>query len=72
MVDIRNITTIKLEKETKSRLSRLKVHKRESYEEVLQKILSILNALKDNPLKARIKLQEIDILRKKIRDFRSS
>ena len=54
------ITTIKLEKETKKRLDKLKVHKRESYDDVLQKILSILNVCRVNPFQARIKLKEID------------
>ena len=39
------ITTIKLEKETKKRLDKLKVHKRESYDDVLQKILGISKCL---------------------------
>jgi len=54
------ITTIKLEKATKKRLDKLKVHKRESYDDVLQKILSILNVCRANPLQARMKLKEID------------
>lgn len=54
------ITTIKLEKETKKRLDKLKIHKRESYDDVLQKILSILNVCRVNPLQARMKLKEID------------
>jgi|TARA_B100000315_G_scaffold29490_1_gene25050 hypothetical protein len=54
------ITTIKLEKDTKNRLDKLKIHKRESYDDVLQKILSILNVCRVNPLQARMKLKEID------------
>jgi len=54
------ITTIKLEKSTKRRLDKLKVHKRESYDDVLQKILSILNVCRANPIQARMKLKEID------------
>ena len=38
-----NITTIKLDKETKSRLDKLKEHKRETYDEILRKMLGILN-----------------------------
>ena len=59
-----NITTIKLDKETKSRLDKLKIHKRETYDEVLQKILSILNIAKINPFQARAKLHDIDRIRK--------
>ena len=62
-----DITTIKLEKETKARLDKLKIHKRETYNEIIQKILSILNKLKDNPFQARSKLDEIDRIRSKIK-----
>ncbi len=54
------ITTIKIEKKTKARLDKLKIHKKESYEEAIQKILSILNICKANPEEARRKLNEID------------
>jgi len=58
------ITTIKLTKETKSRLDKLKIHKRESYDGVLQKIFSILNLCKANPFQAKAKLDEIDRIRR--------
>jgi mRNA-degrading endonuclease RelE of RelBE toxin-antitoxin system len=57
-------TTIKLSKKTKQRLDKLKVHKRDTYEETIQKLLSILNSLKGNPLKARSELNEIDKIRR--------
>ena len=60
-------TTIKLDKDTKSRLDKLKIHKRDSYDDVIQKILSILNTLKDNPFQARTRLNEIDAVRRKIK-----
>ena len=53
MAENTKITTIKLAKETKSRLDSLKEHKRESYEEVIEKILGILNICKVSPLRAR-------------------
>ncbi len=53
-------TTIKLSKETKSRLDHLKEYKRESYEEILQKILDILNTCRMSPMRARGKLIAID------------
>lgn len=56
----REITTIKIEKETKMRLDRLKEHKRESYEEILKKILGILNIIKADPEKAAGILDKID------------
>ena len=60
------ITTIKLTKKTKGRLEKLKLHKKESYEEVLQKILNILNTCRVNPHKAKEILLEIDNIRKKL------
>ncbi|OIO80472.1 hypothetical protein AUJ84_03350 [Candidatus Pacearchaeota archaeon CG1_02_32_132] len=54
------ITTIKLTRQTKSRLDNLKAYKRETYEETIRKILGILNMCKVNPLRARSKLSEIE------------
>ena len=54
------ITTIKIEKGTKSRLSRLKEHEKESYEAVITKILYILNTIRKNPEKANKILKGID------------
>lgn len=60
MAEKSKITTIKLSKETKARLEHVKEYKRESYEEVLQKMLEILNICKINPLRARAHLIAID------------
>ena len=54
------ITTIKLKKNTKNRLDKLKIHKRESYDDAIQKILEILNICHVNPEKARMKLMEMN------------
>lgn len=54
------ITTIKLSKQTKERLDKLKVYKRESYEEIIQKVLEILNLTRTSPERARAKLIAID------------
>ena len=54
------ITTIKLEKATKSRLDRLKEHEKESYEAVIKKILYILNTIRKSPDKANKILRGID------------
>ena len=59
------ITTIKLEKSTKARLDHLKEYRRETYEEILQKIFQILNLCRLNPERARSKLIAIDRKRKK-------
>ena len=53
-------TTIKLDRKTKFRLDKLKMHKRESYDEILNKIINILNTCKVNPEKAKIKLKRLD------------
>lgn len=50
------ITTIKLSKKTKQRLDKLKVYKRESYEEIVQKILDILNICRVSPERAQRRL----------------
>ena len=49
-------TTIKLDKKTKERLDHLKEYKRETYDDLLQKILEILNICKANPERARARL----------------
>ena len=60
MTNKMEITTIKLQKNTKIRLDKLKKHKRESYDESIQNILEILNICRINPEKAKSKLVEID------------
>lgn len=59
-----NITTIKIDKETKARLDKLRVHPKESYDEVLQKILYILNLCKSGSSEARMRLLGIDKAKK--------
>ncbi|HLF53663.1 MAG TPA: hypothetical protein VI544_00630 [Candidatus Nanoarchaeia archaeon] len=53
-------TTLKLKKETKARLDHLKEYKRETYDDVLEKMLGILNICRFNPERARAKLVSID------------
>jgi len=60
------ITTIKLQKETKERLEKLRESKRESYDDILRKILFVLNATRDSPNKAKGILEKIDELRKRM------
>ena len=55
-----NITTVKLEKKTKDRLEHLRAYKRETYDEIIQKILNILNTCIIDPEKARSKLIAIN------------
>jgi hypothetical protein len=54
------ITTIKLSKETKGRLEKLREHPRESYDEILRKMLGILNITKLECEKAKSILIKID------------
>lgn len=50
------ITTIKLSKSTKERLDNLRVFKRETYDDILQEALNILNLCRISPERARGKL----------------
>lgn len=54
------ITTIKIKKDTKLRLDHFKEYKRESYEEIVEKILHILNVVRGNPEGAQGILRTID------------
>ncbi len=59
------ITTIKLSKETKERLDHLKQHEKESYNELIKKLINLLNICKKSPsLAARI-LRDIDRSKKR-------
>ena len=54
------ITTIKLSKDTKSRLNHLKVYQRETYDEIIRKMLEVFNICRIDPERARLKLISID------------
>jgi len=60
------ITTIKLLEETKFRIEKLREHKRESYDDILRKILYILNIARDSPEKAKRILERISEIRNRI------
>jgi hypothetical protein len=60
------ITTIKLLNETKLRIEKLRQHKRESYDDILKKILYVLNVARDSPDKAKRILEKISDLRTKM------
>jgi len=57
------ITTMKLLEETKLRIEKLREHKRESYDDILRKILYVLNVAREDPDKARRVLERISDLR---------
>jgi hypothetical protein len=59
-------TTIKLSKKTKKRLDNLKEHKRDTYDDVLENILEILNTCRISPERARSKLIKIARQNRKI------
>ncbi len=60
-------TTIKISKKTKNRIDTLREYKRETYEEILEKILDVLNLCKVSPMRARAKLMKIDNKHKETR-----
>ncbi|MBS3083393.1 hypothetical protein J4423_01165 [Candidatus Pacearchaeota archaeon] len=64
MANEHKITTIKVGIETKARLDKLRVHHKESYDEVIQKILYILNLCKSGSSEARARLLAIDKAKK--------
>jgi len=53
-------TTIKITRKTKQRLDNLKEYKRESYEDVIIKILHILNQIRKDPISGNRLLGKID------------
>ncbi|MBU3923454.1 MAG: hypothetical protein KJ592_00900 [Nanoarchaeota archaeon] len=60
------ITTIKLLEETKLRIEKLREHKRESYDDILRKILYILNTARESPEKAKRILEKIGEIRNRM------
>ena len=54
------ITTIKIERATKTRLDKLKEDKGESYNSLIKKMLYVLNVVRKNPDSARKILNKID------------
>jgi hypothetical protein len=60
------VTTIKLLEETKLRIEKLREHKRESYDDILRKILYVLNLARDDPDKAKRTLERIADLRQRM------
>ena len=63
------ITTIKLEKETKGRLDKLKEHEKESYNQVIKKILYALKVVRKNPALGNKVLSRIDKTIKRRQDY---
>jgi hypothetical protein len=59
------ISTIKLSKDTKRRLEHLKVYQRETFDEIIQKMLGILNLTRADPERAQMRLMSLDRQRKR-------
>jgi predicted DNA-binding protein len=59
-------TTIKISQETKERLEKLREHKRETYDDIIRKIMYVLNTVRDEPSKAKAVLEFIDEKRKRM------
>ena len=59
------ITTIKLSKETKQRLEKLREHPRETADQLIRKILWILSTVRKDSAHAQETLDRIDELRKR-------
>jgi hypothetical protein len=57
------VNTIKLLEETKNRLEKLREHKKESFDDILKKILYILNIAREEPEKAKKILEKISEVR---------
>ncbi len=65
---IPSITTIKLYKDTKSRLNKLRSYPKEPYDLILQKLLDTLTLVRINPERARAKLIGIDRQKRSFRN----
>lgn len=63
------ITTIKINADAKKRLDNFRVYRRETYNDILQKIFDILNICRLNPENARIRLMMLE--KEKKRNFAS-
>lgn len=59
------ITTIKIQNQTKERLDKLRVHKKDSYDEIVQRLLGILNVCRRDPDVAQENLIKLENLAKK-------
>ncbi len=61
-----SVTTIKLYRKTKISLERFKEYEKESYDEVLRKLLYLIKILKENPELGRKVLEEIEATKKRL------
>ena len=65
------ITTIKLNKDTKKRLDKVREYKNESYDEIIGKILGLLSLCNIDPFKAKRILRQVAIKRVRIKNSKA-
>ncbi len=58
------ITTIKIDRRTKARMESLRSYKRESYDDIVQKMLEVLSICRFSPEKSQARLIQIEKERK--------
>mgnify|MGYP000692203759 CR=1 FL=1 len=63
-------TTIKLDRQTKSQLDKFREYKNESYDEVIKKLVYVVNNLKKKPELSKETLVEIENARERMRKGR--
>ena len=68
--DIMNATTIKIYENTKQTLDRFREHKSESYDEVIRKLLFIVDNFKTRPEISRETVEAIEKARQRIKQGR--
>ena len=60
-------TTIKIHADTKDQLNKFREHNRESYDEVIKKIVFIVTSMKDDPEMSKQTIHAIEKSRERIR-----
>jgi predicted transcriptional regulator len=60
-------TTIKIHEDTKSRLDTFREYKHESYDEVIKKVIYIVNTCKKNPELSKETIKAIEAARERIK-----
>ena len=60
-------TTIKIQSDTKDQLNKLREYKRESYDEVIKKMVFIIGSMKNNPELSKQTIQAIEKARQRIK-----
>lgn len=65
-----NTTTIKIQNDTKSQIDRYREYKNESYDEVIKKLIFIVNNLKKEPELSKETIKAIELARERIKKGR--